>query len=70
MNDIRRGEIAILFVKEMFREKGLHFSKNLPVEIQTESNKLGISPKEAMDFAESIIRELVDEMFGNPKKRS
>ena len=54
----------------MFREKGLHFSKNLPVEIQTESNKLGISPKEAMDFAESIIRELVDEMFGNPKKRS
>jgi hypothetical protein len=67
MNDIRKGQIAVLFVKERLRKKGVRLTLNLRREIGNEAKNLGISLEEATEFFEDIVRELVEEAFA--KKR-
>jgi len=63
MNDVRKGQIAFLYLKEVVREKRIQLSPKIRREAGNTAKKLGISTDEAMEFAEIIVRELVDEVF-------
>jgi len=72
MNDTRKGQIALLLLKHQLREKGIRLTPNFKRGIGNEANSIGISVDEAMEFAEIIVRELVEETFAkkSPTKRS
>jgi len=59
----RKGEIAVAFMKQMLREKGLHLTPNLRREIGKEASAAGVNIDEAMEFVETIVREIVEEAF-------
>lgn len=63
MDDIRKGQIALLLIKHQLREKGVRLTPSLKREIGNEAKAIGISTEEAVEFVEPIIRELVEEMF-------
>jgi hypothetical protein len=63
MEDIRKGQIAFLFLKQQLRERGVRITPNFRREIGNISKAIGVSAKEAMEFAEIIVRELVEETF-------
>ena len=63
MEDIRKGQIAFLFLKQQLRERGVRITPNFRSEIGNISKAIGVSAKEAMEFAEIIVRELVEETF-------
>lgn len=63
MDDIRKGQIAYLFVKKHLREKGVRLAPALHREIGSEAKGIGISAEEFREFAEIIIREMVEETF-------
>lgn len=65
MDPKRKGEIALKLLKVLLRKKGLHtFSRS---ELKREAGNLvketGISEEELMEFAKSMIFELLSEMF-------
>jgi len=65
MEKSRKEQIALLLLKQQLREKGLWLA---PKKIRSEEFKryadsIGVPVDEAMEFAESIVRELVDEIF-------
>jgi|GEM_PF-2780222 len=68
MEESRKGQIAILVVKSILREKGIRLSSNYRRELGNEAKNIGISFEEFLEFAEPLIRELVDETFAKPKK--
>lgn len=71
MDDIRKGQIAYLFVKKHLREKGVRLAPALHREIGNEAKAIGISADEFREFAEIVIREMVEETFAKkPDKRS
>ncbi len=65
MDQKRKGEIALILLKVLFRKKGLH-TLSRP-ELKREAGNLaketGISEEELMEFAKSMIFELIGEMF-------
>lgn len=69
MNDTRKGQIAILFVKHLLQEKGIRLSPNLKREIGNDAKDIGVSFDEAIEFAEIIVRELVEETFPKTAKQ-
>ncbi|MGB3921799.1 MAG: hypothetical protein WBL19_00755 [Minisyncoccia bacterium] len=62
MSNERKGEIAILFLKERLRTGGIHL-KDVKRQFSSEAKLVGIEPSEAKEFMELITRELVDEAF-------
>ena len=67
MDNVRKGQIALRFVKHQLREKGVRLTPNFRREVGNEAKAIGISIEEAMEFVELIVRELVEETFA--KKR-
>jgi len=63
MDDIRKGQVAFLFLKHQLREKGVRLTPNFKREIGNDAKAIGISIKEATEFVEPIVRELVEETF-------
>ena len=63
MDDIRKGQIAFLFLKHQMSEKGVRLTPNFKREIGNEAKAVGISIEEATEFVESVVRELVEETF-------
>jgi hypothetical protein len=63
MDDIRKGQIALLLIKYQLRERGVRLTPNFRREVENEAKAIGISIKEVMEFMESIVRELVEETF-------
>ena len=63
MDDQRRGEIAIMIVKNMLREKGIRLTPNYRRELGNEAKVIGVSAHELAEFVEPIVRELVEETF-------
>ena len=70
MDAIRQGEIALLYLKNKIRNDGVRLSPNIMREIGNTAKAIGISLKEATEFSEIIVRELVEEIFPKlpPKK--
>jgi len=69
MDDVRRGQIALLFLKHRLREKGVRLTSDFKREIGNIAKTVGISIEEAMEFAEFIVCELVEETFTKTNKR-
>ena len=65
MDKKRQGEIAFLLLKQKLRETGIRLSAKAKTdrEIGNTAKSIGIDIEEAMEFAEIIIREMVDEAF-------
>jgi hypothetical protein len=68
MDDKRKGEIALRFLKHKFRSDGFGLGRNTQREIGNIAKDIGIPIDEAREFAELLVRELVDEVF--PRKNS
>lgn len=66
MDDVRRGQIALLLVKHKFREEGIRFTPDLRCKVEDTAKAISISAGEAMEFVEYIVRELVEETFPKP----
>jgi len=67
MDEIRKGQIALLYLKNKIREEGVRLTPNMKRQIGNTAKAIGISVEEATEFAEIMIRELVEEAFG-PKR--
>lgn len=71
MDDIRKGQIAVLYLKYQIRKDGLRFK---PAALRREAGNLakaiGISIDEVMEFTEFMVRETVDEVFTEAGKRN
>ena len=63
MDESRRGQIAIMVVKSILREKGVQLTPNFRREIGNRAKEIGISTDELLEFVEPLVRELVDETF-------
>ena len=63
MDKIRQGEIALLLLKQHARDEGIRFKKDFQRGVHNVAKSIGIKKEEAMEFAEIIIREIVDEAF-------
>lgn len=60
----RKGEIALAVLKFMISEKGLRLKPGQTIkEIRDQAKELDIPEDEAVEFAEGLIREIVDEAF-------
>jgi len=63
MDEKRKGEIALLFLKYKLRRDGIRVGQNTKREIGNTAKDIGITTDEAVEFAELMTRELVDEVF-------
>lgn len=63
MDDARKGQIALLFLKKKMREDGIRIRPNFRREAGNEAKSIGIAIEEAVEFYETLVRELVEEMF-------
>ena len=69
MDNIRKGQIAIAYLKNKLREEGVRLTPNLRRQVGNTAKAIGISVEEAMEFTEITVRELVEEVFAKPDKR-
>jgi len=61
----RKGEIALTLLKHVISEKGLRLRPGQAIkDIKEEAKKLNIPEDEAIQFAEELIREIVNEIYG------
>lgn len=63
MDEIRKGQIALLLFKQRMREEGIRIKPNMRREVANEAKKIDIPVEEAMEFLEEISREMFDEAF-------
>ena len=63
----RKGEIALLLLKHRLQEGGVRFTPNLKREVGNVAKAVKIQTAEAMEFAEELIRELMEETFAKTK---
>jgi hypothetical protein len=63
----RKGEIALLYVRNMLYRDGIKLSQETQREIVNKSKQIGVSVEEATEFAEEMVRDLVEKVFP-PKK--
>jgi hypothetical protein len=68
MDDKRKGEIALRFLKHKLRSDRIRLGLHTRREIGNIAKDIDISAEEAMEFVGLITRELVDEVF--PRKNS
>lgn len=67
MDIVRQGQIARKLVKFRFRSSGINtLSEEFKRDLGDGAKKMGIPLEELLEFAEIIIRELIDELF--PRK--
>lgn len=63
MTEQRKGEIALLILKERVFEEGAEVSSKTKRGVISRAKKLGLDPAEAMEFAEMLVRDTVDRVF-------
>jgi len=63
MDDIRKGEIALAYLKSKFRKEGLYVKLDLQQQINDIAKDIDIPTEEAMAFAKGIVYELIEEAF-------
>ena len=68
MSPQRKGEIALLYLKHKFREEGIRLKPDMKRQMINTSKAIGISPGEALEFGEGLVRELMEEVFPSPKR--
>jgi len=69
MTQERRGQIALLVLKEKMRREGVKVSSSMRREIGNGAKCIGIPMEEASEFAKIMILELVDEALVKSNKQ-
>ena len=69
MSQARQGEIALAYLKAKLRREGITIKPSMHREMANEAKNLNISIGEATEFAEILIREIVEEVFPKPAGR-
>jgi hypothetical protein len=64
MSKERQGEIALLHLKNKVKNDGIRIGGNTLRQIHATAKELGIRPEEAVEFVETLTRELVEQTFG------
>lgn len=68
MDKARMGEIALLVLRMRYREEGVRLSPNFKREIGNIARNINVPIEEVFEFAEIIVRDLVEEMFSTKKQ--
>lgn len=63
----RQGEIALAYLKARIRREGVTIKPGMNRAIANEAKNLGITTEEAGEFAEMLVREVVEEAFAKTK---
>lgn len=63
MDEVRKGQIALLVLKEKFRREGIRLESDYESKLRVVSEAIGVPYEEIREFFELIVRERVDEMF-------
>lgn len=68
MDRKRKGEIALLFLESEIRKRGIRVGQDTMQELGSLAKEVGITTEEAVEFAEELTRELVDDVFSKKAK--
>lgn len=68
MSEARKGQIALLFLKQKIRKEGVRLMPNFNRGLANDAKEISVPVSEAVEFVEGLIREVVDEIFANAKK--
>ncbi len=63
MTEERKGQIALLLLKDRLRNEGVRLKPDMKREIGNQATKIDVPIEEAMQFVEELVRELVEEVF-------
>jgi len=66
MTEERRGQIALLLIKDRLRGEGVRLKPDMKREIGNQASRIGVPFDEMVKFVEDIVRELVEEVFTIP----
>lgn len=67
MDEARKEQIALLYLKRMIREESMGLTSDMKLQFGNISKAIGISIEEATEFSEIMVRELVEEISCKPK---
>jgi hypothetical protein len=72
LSDERRGQIALAYLKQLFRKNGIELrgKEQMIREMKNIAKAINVPEEEAIKFAEEIIRGMVDEIFSSNKQKS
>jgi len=59
----RKGQIALLLVRDRFRNDGVRLKPDMRRDIGNTAKKIGVPVDELVEFVGGITREMVDEVF-------
>lgn len=68
MDTKRQGEIALLYLKDKLQSDGLKIQPDMRRQVLATARKLGISPEEAIEFAEILVRDFVEKGLAKLKQ--
>lgn len=63
MDEKRKGEIALRYLKWKLREDGVRLTPNPRRQVGNVAKAIGVPMDEVMELAECLVREAVDEAF-------
>ena len=63
MTEERKGQIALLHLKAKLQDEGIRLKPDMRRQIANEAKRIGISVEEATQFAEELVRGMVNEVF-------
>lgn len=63
LTEQKKGEIALKYLKERLSREGVKLSKDMKRDIANTAKKIGVDQKDAEQFVEELVRELVEEVF-------
>lgn len=66
LTDAEMGQIALAYVRDQLRDNGIRLGRNTKRDILNRAKRLGVPNTKAMAFAEQLVREAVEEVFGGP----
>lgn len=69
MTEERKKEIALLYVKYKMQKEAIVFNSETKRRIFNTAKEIGITPEEAMEFTELIVRERVENFFSRKKNQ-
>ncbi len=63
MTQERKGQIALLMVRDRFRDEGIRLKPDMKRNIGNLASKIGVPTDELLQFVEGLTREMVEEVF-------
>jgi len=63
MTEERKGQIALLLLRDRLRNEGFRLKPDMKREIGNQAAKIGVPIEEAIQFVEGLVREMVEEVF-------